>query len=85
MAIRKGFKAAGSRLTAKRFPAADTQGWLLKRTTLLERLLLIGSGVMMLIPTPLWDAMGIGLLIFVFVLQALRGRLEPDLQALLSK
>ena len=54
--------------------AAAAQGWLLKRTTLLERAMLIGGGVMMLVPSALWDAIGIGLLIFVFVLQALRGR-----------
>ena len=56
--------------------AAAAQGWLLKRTTLLERAMLIGSGVMMLVPTPLWDALGIGMLIIVLVMQKLRGRVE---------
>ncbi len=52
--------------------AAAAQGWLLKRTTLLERSILIVAGVMMLVPRPLWDALGIGLAAGVFVLQKLR-------------
>ncbi len=52
--------------------AAAAQGWLLKRTTLIERLLLIVAGTMMLVPQPLWDAIGIALAIAVVVLQKLR-------------
>ncbi|MBL0121491.1 MAG: TRAP transporter fused permease subunit [Betaproteobacteria bacterium] len=52
--------------------AAAAQGWLLKRTTLLERSILIVAGVMMLVPSPLWDALGFGLAAGVFVLQKLR-------------
>ncbi len=52
--------------------AAAAQGWLLKRTTLMERLMLIVAGTMMLVPQPLWDALGIALAIAVIVLQKLR-------------
>ena len=52
--------------------AAGAQGWLLKRTTLLERLMLIAGGIMMLAPQPLWDALGIVMATGVIVLQKLR-------------
>ena len=52
--------------------AAAAQGWLLKRTTLVERLMLIVGGIMMLAPQPLWDALGIGFAVGVIVLQKLR-------------
>ena len=52
--------------------AAGAQGWLLKRTTLIERAMLIVGGVMMLVPQPLWDALGFALAIGVVVLQKTR-------------
>ena len=52
--------------------AAAAQGWLLKRTTLPERLMLTLAGAMTLVPQPLWDALGIGLAAVVIVLQKLR-------------
>ena len=52
--------------------AAAAQGWLLKRTTLIERMMLIVAGTMMLVPQPLWDAIGIALAVAVVVLQKLR-------------
>ena len=52
--------------------AAAAQGWLLKRTTLIERLMLIVAGGLMLVPQALWDAVGIALAIVVVVLQKLR-------------
>ena len=52
--------------------AAAAQGWLLKRTTLIERAMLIVGGAMMLVPQPMWDAIGIALAIAVIVMQKLR-------------
>ena len=52
--------------------AAAAQGWLLKQTTLPERLMLFAAGIMMLVPQALWDAIGIGLALAVFVMQKLR-------------
>ena len=52
--------------------AAAAQGWLLKRTTLLERLTLIVAGGLMLVPQALWDAVGIALAIVVVVMQKMR-------------
>ena len=52
--------------------AAAAQGWLLKRTTLLERLMLIVAGGLMLVPQALWDAVGIALAIVVVVMQKVR-------------
>ena len=59
--------------------AAGAQGWLLKRTTLLERAMLIIGGIVMLVPQPLWDAVGIGMAVVVIVLQKLR-KDEPGAQ-----
>ena len=52
--------------------AAGAQGWLLKRTTLIERATLIVGGVLMLVPQPLLDALGFALAIAVVVSQKLR-------------
>jgi TRAP-type uncharacterized transport system fused permease subunit len=52
--------------------AAAAQGWLFKRTTWLERSMLTAGGTLMLVPQPLWDAVGIGLALLVVVLQKLR-------------
>ena len=52
--------------------AAAAQGWLLKRTTLIERAMLIVGGTMMLVPQPMWDAIGIALAIAVIAMQKLR-------------
>ena len=52
--------------------AAGAQGWLLKRTNLVERAMLIVGGVMMLVPQPVWDAVGIALAVAVVVMQKLR-------------
>ncbi len=52
--------------------AAAAQGWLFKRTTWLERAMLTVGGILMLVPQPLWDAVGIGLALLVVVLQKLR-------------
>ena len=52
--------------------AAAAQGWLLKRTTLLERLMLIVAGGLMLAPQAIWDAVGIALAIVVVVMQKVR-------------
>ncbi|MEQ1517375.1 MAG: TRAP transporter fused permease subunit, partial [Usitatibacteraceae bacterium] len=52
--------------------AAAAQGWLLKRTNLVERTMLIIGGVMMLAPQPMWDAAGFALAVVVVVMQKLR-------------
>ena len=54
--------------------AGAAEGWLLRKTTLFERVALTVSGVLLLVPQPLSDAFGIGLLLFVLALQMLRGR-----------
>jgi TRAP-type uncharacterized transport system fused permease subunit len=52
--------------------AAAAEGWLFKRTTLIERLMLLAAGILVLTPRALNDAIGIGLLAAVIALQMLR-------------
>jgi TRAP transporter 4TM/12TM fusion protein len=54
--------------------AGGLQGWLLKRTNLLERWILIIAGLMLVYPAPLFDWIGLALLIAVVLLQKLTGR-----------
>jgi TRAP transporter 4TM/12TM fusion protein len=54
--------------------AGAAEGWLLKKTTLLERVALVAAGVLVLTPAAANDAIGIGLLGAVMVVQFLRGR-----------
>src|SRR3954463_14703042 len=53
--------------------AGGLQGWLLKQTNLLERWMLIISGLMLVYPAPLFDWIGLAMLIVVVVLQKMRG------------
>lgn len=53
--------------------AGGLQGWLLHKTTFLERWMLIVAGLMLVYPAPLFDYIGFALVIAVFVLQKLRG------------
>ncbi len=52
--------------------AGGVQGWLLKRTNLPERLLLIAAGLALVYPHPLADAVGIALIVAVLAMQKLR-------------
>jgi TRAP transporter 4TM/12TM fusion protein len=52
--------------------AGGAQGWLLKKTNLLERLLLIAAGLALVSPQPLADAIGVGLIIAVVLMQKFR-------------
>jgi len=52
--------------------AGGLQGWLLKRTNLVERWMLIVAGFMLVYPKALFDAIGFGLVAIVVVMQWLR-------------
>jgi TRAP transporter 4TM/12TM fusion protein len=52
--------------------AGGLQGWLLRRTTIIERWALIVAGIMLAYPAPLFDLIGIALVIAVVALQRLR-------------
>ena len=54
--------------------AAAAEGWLLKKTNGVERLLLLVEGLLFVYPKPLLDAIGFALLIGAVVLQLMRGR-----------
>ena len=53
--------------------AAGVQGWLFKRATAVERWLLIAAGLALVYPKPMFDYIGIVLIIVAVVLQKLRG------------
>jgi TRAP-type uncharacterized transport system fused permease subunit len=58
--------------------AGGLQGWLLRRTTLIERWMLIIAGLMLVYPAPLFDYIGFALVAVVFVLQKVRNvAIEP--------
>ena len=52
--------------------AGAAEGWLLKKTNILERISLLAAGVLVLTPAPLNDVIGVGLLAAVIVVQFLR-------------
>ncbi len=54
--------------------AGGVQGWLLTRANAIERALLIVSGIALVYPKPLFDAVGIALLVIALVSQFLRRR-----------
>ena len=57
--------------------AAGLQGWLFKKTTTLERALLVLAGALVIIPVNSLDALGIGLFGFVLFLQFIRRSPAP--------
>ena len=57
--------------------AAGLQGWLLMKTNLLERCLLVTAGTLVIIPADNVDYVGLGLFALVFVLQFLRRVVAP--------
>ena len=52
--------------------AGGVENWFLKKTKLYERIMLIVAGLMLVYPIPLYDALGIGLIVLVIVSQKLR-------------
>jgi TRAP transporter 4TM/12TM fusion protein len=52
--------------------AGGAQGWFLKKTKLLERLMLIVAGIALVYPHPVADGLGIGLIIVVLAMQKFR-------------
>jgi TRAP transporter 4TM/12TM fusion protein len=57
--------------------AAGLQGWLTKRTNLLERLVLVTAGILVIIPADNVDYLGLALFAFAFVLQYFRRGVAP--------
>jgi TRAP transporter 4TM/12TM fusion protein len=53
--------------------AAGVQGWLFKRANSLERWLLIAAGLALVYPKPMFDYIGIALMLAAVLLQKLRG------------
>jgi TRAP-type uncharacterized transport system fused permease subunit len=60
--------------------AGGVEGWFFKKTTLYERFMLIGAGLMLVYPIPLYDFIGLGLIAVVTISQKLRkdGQLYPS-------
>jgi TRAP-type uncharacterized transport system fused permease subunit len=56
--------------------AGGLQGWLLRRTNVVERAMLLVAGLMLVYPKPLFDAIGAGLVGLVAVMQWIKGRSE---------
>ncbi len=57
--------------------AAGFQGWALKRTTQIERAMLLVAGFALVYPGALADAIGFGLVIAALAIQALRREVQP--------
>ena len=58
--------------------AAAAEGWLLDKTTHIERLLLIAAGLLLIYPRPWLDVIGIAVLAAVIGLQLLRRRQRTE-------
>jgi TRAP transporter 4TM/12TM fusion protein len=54
--------------------AGAAEGWLLRKTPAWQRLMLLVAGLLLLVPTFLYDAIGIALLILVVVVQLVKPR-----------
>jgi TRAP transporter 4TM/12TM fusion protein len=52
--------------------ACGVQGWMVRRTSALERTMLIVAGLCLVYPAPITDAVGLGLVVLAVVLQRLR-------------
>ncbi|MFZ2649539.1 MAG: TRAP transporter permease [Burkholderiaceae bacterium] len=57
--------------------ASGFQGWALKRTTLLERCMLLVAGIALVYPGIVADTIGFGLVIAVLAMQYFRSELQP--------
>jgi TRAP-type uncharacterized transport system fused permease subunit len=78
----KGEVLDGIRVTATAFVgiaalACGVQGWMFRRTVLVERLMLIAAGLLLLFPLPIGDFVGVGLAAAVVALQLLRRAAPP--------
>jgi TRAP-type uncharacterized transport system fused permease subunit len=58
--------------------AGGLQGWLFRKTLLLERWMLIVAGLMLVYPRAMFDVIGLALVVTVVVMQKLR---RPTVQA----
>jgi len=54
--------------------AGAAEGWLLRKTLVVERIMLLAAGLLLLVPVPLYDGIGIALLVLVVVMQLLKSR-----------
>ena len=57
--------------------AAGFQGWLLRQTNLIERLMLIAAGLLLVYPSRYADVSGVVLIVVAFALQIWRRRMMP--------
>ncbi len=57
--------------------AAGFQGWAIKRANIIERCLLIGSGIALVLPGDVFDLVGFGCVTAALALQLLRRELRP--------
>jgi TRAP-type uncharacterized transport system fused permease subunit len=57
--------------------AAGFQGWAFKRTTMIERVMLIVAGFALVYPSLVADALGFGLVIAVIAMQFMRSEMQP--------
>jgi TRAP-type uncharacterized transport system fused permease subunit len=75
--LMKGELLDGIRVTATAFVgiaalACGVQGWMFRRTALVERLMLIAAGLLLLFPLPVGDFVGVGLAVAAVALQLFR-------------
>jgi TRAP-type uncharacterized transport system fused permease subunit len=52
--------------------ACGVQGWMFRRTTLVERLMLIAAGLLLVYPAAAADVIGVGLVVAVLVMQRVK-------------
>jgi TRAP-type uncharacterized transport system fused permease subunit len=52
--------------------AGGVENWFLKKTVIYERIMLIVAGLLLVYPIAFYDAVGLGLMIFVIISQKLR-------------
>jgi TRAP-type uncharacterized transport system fused permease subunit len=57
--------------------AAGVQGWLIRRTNLIERVMLLAAGLALVYPTGTADLIGFGLIVLAVVLHLMRRRAAP--------
>lgn len=58
--------------------AGAAEGWLLRRTNTVERLLLLAAGLLLVYPKAMVDAVGFGLLLVVVIMQVMRRRATAE-------
>jgi TRAP transporter 4TM/12TM fusion protein len=58
--------------------AGAAEGWFLKKTNVAERLLLLAAGLLLVYPRAMFDAIGVGLLVAVVIMQSMRRRAAPE-------